>query len=63
MLLCEVEGRQGIAELFAVPDLVGAEERRVSRTPFGGRVFGLAIDAEDALLEYLETFYHLGHRG
>ena len=63
VLLCEVEGRQGIAELFAVPDLVGAEERRVSRTPFGGSVFGLAIDAEDALLEYLETFYHLGIAG
>ena len=63
VLLCEVEGRQGIAELFAVPDLVGAEERRVTRTPFGGSVFGLAIDAEDALLEYLETFYHLGLAG
>lgn len=63
VLLCEVEGRQGIAELFAVPDLIDAEERRVSRTPFGGSVFGLAIDAEDALLEYLETFYHLGLAG
>ncbi|HZA03677.1 MAG TPA: ArsA-related P-loop ATPase [Propionibacteriaceae bacterium] len=63
VLLCEVEGRQGIAELFAVPDLIGAEERRVSRTPFGGSVFGLSIDAEDALLEYLETFYHLGIAG
>jgi anion-transporting ArsA/GET3 family ATPase len=63
VLLCEVEGRQGIAELFRVPDLIGAEERRVSRTPFDGSVFGLAIDAEDALLEYLETFYHLGIAG
>jgi anion-transporting ArsA/GET3 family ATPase len=63
VLLCEVEGRQGVAELFGVPDLAGAEERRVSRTPFGGSVFGLAIDAEDALLEYLETFYHLGIAG
>jgi anion-transporting ArsA/GET3 family ATPase len=63
VLLCEVEGRQGIAELFSVPDLIGAEERRVSRTPLGGSVFGLAIDAEDALLEYLETFYHLGIAG
>ena len=35
----------------------------MSRTPFGGSVFGLAIDAEDALLEYLETFYHLGIAG
>ena len=63
VLLCEVEGRQGLAELFRAPDLIGAEERRVSRTPLGGSVFGLAIDAEDALLEYLETFYHLGLAG
>ena len=28
--------------------------------PTGGAVHGLAIDAEDALLEYLESFYHLG---
>ncbi len=63
VLLCEVEGRQGIAELFEVPELVGDEERRISRTPSGGSVFGLSIDAEDALLEYLETFYHLGLAG
>jgi anion-transporting ArsA/GET3 family ATPase len=63
VLLCEVEGRDGITEVFAVPDLVGAEERRLSRTPSGGSVYGLSIDAEDALLEYLETFYHLGLAG
>ncbi|MCW2809610.1 MAG: hypothetical protein JWP61_68 [Friedmanniella sp.] len=63
VLLCEVEGRHGIAELFGVPPLVGDEERRLARTPAGGSVFGLAIDAEDALLEYLETFYHLGLAG
>lgn len=63
VLLCEVEGRKGISELFDVPDLVGAEERRLSRTPRGGSVYGLAIDAEDALMEYLETFYHLGIAG
>ncbi len=63
VLLCEVEGRQGIAEVFGVPALVGDEERRVTRTPAGGTVFGLSIDAEDALLEYLETFYHLGLAG
>ena len=60
VLLCEVEGRQGIAELFGAPRLVDAEERRVCRTPAGGTVHALAIDAEDAFLEYLETFYHLG---
>ena len=63
VLLCEVEGRQGIAEIFGVPPLRGAEERRISRTPGGGAVHGLAIDAEDALLEYLDTFYHLGLAG
>ena len=63
VLLCEVEGRNGIAELFEVPDLTGDNERRISRTPAGGSVFGLAIDAEDALLEYLDTFYHLGLAG
>ncbi len=63
VLLCEVEGRQGIAEVFQTTPLVGDEERRVARTPAGGSVFGLSIDAEDALLEYLETFYHLGLAG
>ncbi|WP_375431030.1 ArsA-related P-loop ATPase [uncultured Friedmanniella sp.] len=63
VLLCEVEGRGGLAELFGVPALVGDEERRLTRTPSGGHVHGLSIDAEDALLEYLETFYHLGLAG
>ncbi len=63
VLLCEVEGRHGISELFGTSPLVGAEERRLCRTPTGGEVFGLSIDAEDALLEYLETFYHLGLAG
>jgi anion-transporting ArsA/GET3 family ATPase len=63
VLICEVEGRQGIAELFDVPPLTGAEERRISRTPAGGTVYGLAIDAEDALMEYLDTFYHLSLAG
>ena len=63
VLLCEVEGRNGITELFDVPDLAGAEERRISRTPAGGTVYGLSIDAEDALLEYLDTFYHLSLAG
>ena len=63
VLLCEVEGRQGLAELFGVHPLEGDEERRLTRTPTGGSVFGLSIDAEDALREYLETFYHLGLAG
>jgi anion-transporting ArsA/GET3 family ATPase len=63
VLVCEVEGRQGISQLFDVPPLSGAEERRLSRTPSGGMVYGLAIDAEDALVEYLDTFYHLSIAG
>jgi anion-transporting ArsA/GET3 family ATPase len=63
VLLCEVEGRDGIAEVLGVHSLIGDEERRLSRTPFGGSVYGLSIDAEDALAEYLETFYHLGLAG
>jgi anion-transporting ArsA/GET3 family ATPase len=63
VLLCEVEGRQGLAELFGVPPLEGDEERRLTRTPAGGTVFGLSVDAEDALREYLDTFYHLGLAG
>jgi anion-transporting ArsA/GET3 family ATPase len=59
VLVCEVEGRQGIAELFGAHPLVDAEERRICRTPSGGRVHALTIDAEDAFLEYLDTFYHL----
>ena len=63
VLVCEVEGRQGISQLFDVPPLSGAEERRICRTPSGGMVYGLAIDAEDALIEYLDTFYHLSIAG
>ena len=63
VLVCEVEGRQGISELFDVPALRGAEERRISRTPTGGMVYGLAINAQDALNEYLDTFYHLSLAG
>jgi anion-transporting ArsA/GET3 family ATPase len=63
ILLCEVEGRHGITELFDVAPLTGNQERRIARTPAGGAVFGLAVNAEDALLEYLDTFYHLGLAG
>lgn len=63
VLLCEVEGRHGIAEIFGRPALRGAEEPRLVRTPAGGQVHGLSIDAEDALLEYLATFYRLGIAG
>jgi anion-transporting ArsA/GET3 family ATPase len=63
VLLCEVEGRQGIAQLFDVPPLP-YEERRVARGTTGaGDVYALAIDAESALLEYLDMYYRLGRAG
>ena len=62
VLLCEVEGRQGIAQLFDVPPLP-YEERKVAVSPDGGQVYALAIDAEAALLEYLAMFYRLGRAG
>ena len=62
-LLCEVEGRQGIAQLFDVPPLP-YEERLVARGTTGaGDLYALAVDAESALLEYLDMYYRLGRAG
>jgi len=61
-LLVEVEGRQGIAQLFDSPPLP-YEERKVAVGPGGGDVLALAVDPEEALLEYLEMFYKLGRAG
>jgi anion-transporting ArsA/GET3 family ATPase len=62
VLLTEVEGRQGIAQLFDTPPLP-YEERRVAVARGGGEVYALAIDPEQALLEYLEQFYNLRRAG
>ena len=62
VLLCEVEGRQGIAQLFDIAPLP-YEERRISLGLGGGEVYALAIDPEAALLEYLAMFYRLGRAG
>ena len=62
VLLIEVEGRQGIAQLFDVPPLP-YEERKVAIARGGGDVYALAIDPEDALYEYLDLYYHLGRAG
>jgi len=62
VLLCEVEGRQGIAQLFDVPPLP-YEERKVGVGLGGGEVYALAIDPEAALLEYLQMYYRLGRAG
>ena len=67
VLLCEVEGRQGIAQLFDVAPLP-YEERRIARGPAAdgvqpGEVYALAIEPKAALLEYLAMFYRLGRAG
>ncbi|MFF8541837.1 ArsA family ATPase [Streptomyces werraensis] len=61
-LLVEVEGRQGIAQLFETQALP-YEERKIAVAPGGGEVFALAIDPELALLDYLQMFYKLGSAG
>lgn len=71
VLLCEVEGRQGIARMFDV-DPLPFEERRIATglrgegphdTGTPGSVHALHIDPEAALLEYLSLYYKLGRAG
>ena len=61
-LLIEVEGRQALAQLFDRPALP-YEEQRLAVAAGGGEVFGLAIDPEQALLDYLELFYNMKRAG
>ncbi|MGI5212929.1 ArsA-related P-loop ATPase [Plantactinospora sp. CA-290183] len=61
-LLVEVESRQGIAQLFGT-DPLPYEERRIATARGGGEVRALAVDSEEALLEYLDMFYKLGAAG
>jgi anion-transporting ArsA/GET3 family ATPase len=61
-LIVELEGRQGLAQLFDCPPLP-YEERQVAVAPGGGDVHALAVDAEEALLEYLEMFYRMRRAG
>jgi anion-transporting ArsA/GET3 family ATPase len=66
-LLVEVEGRQGIAQLFELQPLP-YKELPIARVPGtqlagGGEVRALAVDPEEALLEYLDMFYKLGAAG
>ncbi|MEU8824508.1 ArsA-related P-loop ATPase [Streptomyces sp. NPDC048636] len=61
-LLVEVEGRQGIAQLFET-EALPYEERKIATAPGGGEVHALAIDPEFALLDYLHMFYKLGSAG
>jgi anion-transporting ArsA/GET3 family ATPase len=68
VLLCEVEGRQGIARMFDVEPLPYAERRVATglvgpHGERGGVVHALHIDPESALLEYLAMYYKLGRAG
>ena len=62
VLVVEVEGRQALAQLFDVTALP-YEERRLGSVPGEGKVrgelWGLAVDAEQAMIEYLDMFYGL----
>lgn len=60
VLLTEVEGRNSIASVFRTSPFEG--ETLLTRAG-GGAVYGLSIDAKDALIEYLRTFYRLGVAG
>lgn len=67
VLLCEVEGRQGIARMFDT-DPLPYEERRIAKGApdtdgRSGQVHALHIDPESALLEYLAMYYKLGRAG
>jgi anion-transporting ArsA/GET3 family ATPase len=61
ILLVEVEGRQGLAQLFDTPPLPYVETRLAATQ--GGEVIGLAVDPEAAMLEYLEMFYSIKRAG
>jgi len=67
VLLCEVEGRQGIARMFDVEPLPFEERRLTTGLPaHGGKpgvVHALHVDPESALLEYLSLYYKLGRAG
>jgi anion-transporting ArsA/GET3 family ATPase len=67
VLLCEVEGRQGIARMFDVDPLPYEERRIATGLPRDGAppgvVHALHIDPESALLEYLSMYYKLGRAG
>ncbi|GAA2593651.1 ArsA family ATPase [Winogradskya consettensis] len=62
-LLVEVEGRQGIAQLFGLEPLPYKELRIATPPRADGEVRALAVDPEEALLEYLDMFYKLGAAG
>ncbi|HUR51082.1 MAG TPA: ArsA-related P-loop ATPase [Mycobacteriales bacterium] len=62
VLLVEVEGRQGLAQILDTPPLP-YQEKKVAVAPGGGDVYALAVDTEQALLDYLHMFYKISPTG
>jgi len=62
VLLLEVEGRQGIAQLFGL-ESIPYEQTHVAVAPHGGDVYALSVDPEAAMLEYLRMFYNIKRGG
>ena len=62
VLLLEAEGRQGFAQLFDTAPLP-YQETKIAVAEDGGVVYALPVDAEAALLEYLEMFYGIKRGG
>ena len=62
VLFAEAEQRQSIAALFGRGEMGYTEQLLLNRES-GGQVFGLAIEPEGALLDYLELFYNLRSAG
>lgn len=60
VLLVEVEGRQGLAQLFGLEPLPYGE-MRLGDIDADLRL--LAVDPQEALLEYLDLFYRMGRAG
>jgi anion-transporting ArsA/GET3 family ATPase len=58
VLVVEVEGRQALAQLFDV-EALPYEERKLVTLPGNASLWGLAVDAEQAMIEYLDMFYGL----
>ncbi|PWJ53356.1 Anion-transporting ATPase, ArsA/GET3 family [Quadrisphaera granulorum] len=64
VLVCEVEGRQGVSRLLGT-EALPYEEVDLAEGAGGGQVVGLAVEPRAALVDYLDTFHGgvLGGRG
>src|SRR3954452_463771 len=62
VLLIEVESRRARPHLSDTPPMPYSEQL-LMRAANGGQLFGLAIDPEQAMIEYLEMFYGLKRAG